>query len=226
MNPPETAPLFPAFLKLAGRECLVVGAGHVGESKIEGLIAAGADVTVASPLATQAVMSWARDGRLRWRNRPFEPSDLDGIFLVVVATSLPDLNEAVFQEARRRGILCNVVDDPARCDFYYPAVVRRGAFQIAVSTNGRSPALAQRLRKQLEVEFGPIYEEWTEELGTTRQRLFQEEMEPEQRRRLLHRLASKESFERFSERHRRSPHASWDHAFSNSTNDLARKDRP
>ena len=196
MTPRDPA-LFPAFLKLDGRESLVVGAGRVGQSKIEGLLATGAAITVVSPRATGTVEAWARASRLRWRAREFQPSDLEGIFLAVVATSLPELNERVFQEARRQRVLCNVVDDPARCDFYYPAVVRRGALQIAVSTNGRSPALAQRLRKKLEREFNPAYEAWTEELGRERQRLFAEPMDPGERRRLLHKIASSESLERF-----------------------------
>jgi len=196
MTPRDPA-LFPAFLKLDGRECLVVGAGSVGQSKIEGLLATGATITVVSPRATEAVEAWANAGRLRWRAREFETSDLEGIFLAVAATARPELNERVFQEARRQRILCNVVDDPARCDFYYPAVVRRGALQIAISTNGRSPALAQRLRKKLECEFNPVYEAWIEELGKERQRLFGKSIDPGERKRLLHKLASSESFDRF-----------------------------
>lgn len=197
MTRPEAAALFPAFLKLAGRRCLVVGAGHTGQSKIEGLLATGAAVTVIALRATASVASWAAAGRLIWRDRAFEPSDLHGVFLAVAATSLPALNERIFQETRRRGVLCNVVDDPARCDFYYPAVVRRGALQIAISTNGHSPALAQRLRREMEHEFDPAYEAWLEELGTQRQRMFEQATNPEERKRLLHKLASKESFDKF-----------------------------
>jgi precorrin-2 dehydrogenase / sirohydrochlorin ferrochelatase len=189
--------LFPMFLKLAGRACLVVGAGSVGTPKIEGLLAAGADVTVVAPDATEAVQVWANAGRLLWHARTFELSDLDGAFLVVAATSSNPLNDAVFKEAQRRGVLANVVDDPPRCDFYYPAVVRRGALQIAVSTDGKSPALAQRLRKQFEREFGPVYEDWVEELGRERQRLFARPMDADERRQMLHALASQSSFEAY-----------------------------
>jgi len=203
MTPPEATSLFPAFFKLARRDCLVVGAGQVGQAKIEGLLACGAATTVVAPYATPAVESWAVSGKLIWRARGFELSDLDGAFLVVVATSLPALNERIFQEARRRRILCNVVDDPARCDFYYPAVVRRGALQIAISTGGRSPALAQRLRKELEHEFDPVYESWVEELGTERQRLFEQQINSAERTRFLHKFASKESFREFAARKRK-----------------------
>jgi precorrin-2 dehydrogenase/sirohydrochlorin ferrochelatase len=208
MTPRDPA-LFPAFLKLDGRECLVVGAGRVGQSKIEGLLATSAVITVVAPRATDPVEAWAKAGRLRWQAREFQPTDLRGIFLAVVATARPELNQRVFQQARRQRVLCNVVDDPARCDFYYPAVVRRGALQIAISTNGRSPALAQRLRKKLEREFNPAYEAWTQELGRKRQRLFGKPMDPDERKRLLHQIASSKSYERFvRKRHSPTP-ASW-----------------
>ncbi len=189
--------LFPIFLKLAGRPCLVVGAGPVGESKIESLLLAGVEVQVVAPRATRAVRDWARAGKVRWEARGFRPSDLDGAFLVIAATTSAELHEQVFQEARRRGVLCNVVDGPAHCDFYYPAVVRRGALQIAISTSGRSPALAQQLKRELEQQFGPEYETWVEQLGQARQKLRARAIDPERRRRLLHRLASRQAFEAF-----------------------------
>jgi precorrin-2 dehydrogenase/sirohydrochlorin ferrochelatase len=193
----QPATLFPAFLKLAGRKCLVVGAGKVGQSKIEGLLTTGAVLTVVAPRASESVQAWAEAGELRWHARGFDPADLDGVLLAVVATSSPLLNEWVFEEARRRGVVCNVVDDPAHCDFYYPAVMRRGALQIAVSTDGKSPALAQRLRKQLEDEFEPRYADWMEHLGRLRQELFGQAMDPEERRLLLHEMASAAGYERF-----------------------------
>ncbi len=194
--------LFPIFLKLAGRRCLVVGAGPVGESKIESLLLAGADVRVVAPRATRAVRAWACAGKVCCEARGFKLTDLDGVFLVVAAASSAELHERIFQGARRRGVLCNVVDDPARCDFYYPAVVRRGPLQIAVSTSGRSPALAQRLKKQLEQQFGPEYEAWVDQLGQARQKLLARAIDPERRRRLLHRLASRRAFDAFLRRRR------------------------
>ncbi|HEY6292408.1 MAG TPA: bifunctional precorrin-2 dehydrogenase/sirohydrochlorin ferrochelatase [Terriglobia bacterium] len=202
---PEPPSLFPVFLKLTGRACLVVGAGEVAQSKIEGLLASGAKIEVVAPQAAEAVQAWAGAGRIRWHARQFRPSDLaEGVFLVVVATSSRELNELVFREAQKRGVLCNVVDDPPHCDFYYPAVVRRGALQIAISTDGKSPALAQRLRRELEQEFGPVYQEWIEELGRERQRLFQQPIDPEMRKQRLHSMASRSSFEEYSGRQNRS----------------------
>jgi precorrin-2 dehydrogenase/sirohydrochlorin ferrochelatase len=188
------ASLFPLFVKLQGRACLVVGAGSTGESKIKGLLESGAKVRVVATLASEAVAEWALSGQIAWEQRNFQSSDLDGQFLVVVATSSRTLNQAIFREARQRNILCNAVDDPEHCDFYYPAVVRRGALQIAISTDGLSPALAQRLRRELEVQFGPQYAGWLQELGEARKQLFSRDMEPEARRKILHQLASHEAF--------------------------------
>jgi len=187
--------LFPMFMKLEGRPCLVIGAGTIGEPKISSLIAAGASTYVIALKATAAVAEWARAGSITWEARAFEFADLDGVFMVIAATNSRELNAAIFNEARQRNILCNVVDDPEYCDFYYPAVVRRGDLQLAISTNGQSPALAQRIRRELEIQFGPEYGEWLEQLGKIMQQLFASKMNPEERRRLLHELASSAAFE-------------------------------
>jgi len=189
--------LFPIFLKLTGRRSLVVGGGSVGEGKIRSLMEAGAETVVVAPEVTGKVREWASTAKITWLARPFCAADLEGVFMVVGATSQPEINEQVFREARRRQILCNVVDDPERCDFYYPAVLRRGQLQIAISTGGASPALAQRLRQELENQFSPDYETWLEELGETRRRLNSTHLDTTHRRRWLHRLASREAFERF-----------------------------
>lgn len=193
----SSAPLFPMFLKLEGRSCLVVGAGSIGEQKIHSLIDCGARVHVVAPSAAAAVMEAASRGTVDWSQRNFELSDLDSIFLVVAATSSPEVNHAIYRAAQERGILCNVVDDPPHCDFFYPAVVRRGHFQIAISTGGLSPALAQRLRKQFEAEFLPVYGTWLEELGKKRAALFQCGCEPELRRILLQQSVTPEAFAQF-----------------------------
>jgi precorrin-2 dehydrogenase / sirohydrochlorin ferrochelatase len=189
--------LFPMFLKLEGRRLLVVGAGRIGEEKISGLLRSGAKVRVVAPQATRRVHGWARAGKIQWESRAFRATDLSGAFLVVAATSSPALHKKIYWEARRRGVLCNIVDDPAHCDFYYPSVVRRGPLQIAISTSGQSPALAQRLRKELEDDFGPEYGAWIEKLGEARKKLLTARISPERRRKLLHRLASERGLEEF-----------------------------
>jgi precorrin-2 dehydrogenase/sirohydrochlorin ferrochelatase len=185
-------PLFPLFLKLDRRPCLVVGAGPVGEGKIEGLLLAGAKVRVIAPKATRAIVEWARVGAIEWEARGFLPTDLDGAFLVIAAAASPDLHERIFHEAQLRGVLCNVVDEPERCDFYYPAVVRRGHLQIAISTGGQNPALAQSLRQKLEQQFGPEWEAWVEQLGEARRKVRATVSDADERRQILHRLASGE----------------------------------
>ena len=159
-------------------------------------------VLVVAPDATPEIRSWAQEKRLEWRQRGFQPGDLDGMFIVVAATSSTELHKQLFQEARRRGVLCNIVDVPELCDFYYPAVVQRGALQIAVSTSGQSPAFAQRLRIELEEQFGPEYEAWLAHLSEAREKLLSRELDPEERKRLLHKLASKEAFEAFRREHK------------------------
>src|SRR5438445_13743604 len=195
--------LFPMFLKLSARPCLVLGAGTIAESKIAGLLEAGGRVRVVAPEATPQVRSWAQSNSIEWHQRSFQPDDLTGMFLVVAATSSAELHQRICQEATRRGVLCNIVDVPVLCDFYYPAVVQRGALQIAISTAGKSPALAQRLRKQLEDQFGPEYEEWLAQLGEARDKLFSKKLDPEERKRLLHEDASEEAFEAFLRNRRR-----------------------
>jgi siroheme synthase-like protein len=183
------------FVKLDGRPVLVVGAGRVGESKIRGLLPTGAKIHVVALEASEAVRQWAHSGEIILQERGFVLSDLDNSLLVVVATSSRDLNEFIFSEAQSRRILCNVVDVPEQCDFYYPAVVQRGHLQIAVSTSGQSPSLAQRLRQQLERQFGPGYERWVAELGDTRRKVLASTLDPERKRFLLQSLASVEAFE-------------------------------
>ncbi len=187
--------LFPIFVKLDGRRCLVVGAGKVGEGKIKSLLGTGACVQVVALHATETVQAWASAGAIHLELRPFAPNDLDGAFLAIVATGVTELHKTIYAEAQRRGALCNVVDVPEYCDFYYPAVVQRGDLQIAVSTNGQSPSLAQRLRQQLERQFGPSYAGWVAQLGETRRRVLASDLDPEQKRELLHSLASGEAFE-------------------------------
>jgi precorrin-2 dehydrogenase / sirohydrochlorin ferrochelatase len=191
------ANLFPIFLKLEGRRVLVAGAGPVAEQKLDGLLRAGADVHVVAPQATDLVQQFARDGQLRWSQREFNSSDLDRAALVVAATGHAEVNERIYREAESRGVLCNAVDEPDRCHFYYPAVVQRGDLQIAISTAGHSPALAQRIRKQLEQQFDAGYAEWLNWLGNARRRLFSRPVDPQRRKNILHRIARPEIYERF-----------------------------
>jgi precorrin-2 dehydrogenase/sirohydrochlorin ferrochelatase len=177
------------FLRLEGRTCLMVGGGTVAEGKIRGLLDAGARVRVIAPSVTPAISELARASKLAWLPRKFRVRDVAGAFLVVAATSSPEVHEQIWRATRRANVLCNVVDDPERCDFFYGAVVRRGALQIAVSTGGRSPALAQQIRKRLEKQFGVEYAERVERLGRARSRALISETDILRRRRIAHRMA-------------------------------------
>lgn len=140
---------FPVFIELNGRRVLVVGAGEIAERKVESLVAAEAEVTVVSPEATANLHGMARRGAIRLLERPFEESDLAGAVLVITATDRPEVQRQVVQAGRAKGILVNTVDIPEMCDFIVPAVVRRGDVVAAISTSGRSPALAAALKSKV-----------------------------------------------------------------------------
>jgi len=159
---------FAAFLDLRRRRCLVVGGGEIGERKARALLACGAEVTVVSPTVTPGLAALAIVGRVVERRRPFRRSDLRGCALVVAATGNPEVDDAVAALARRARVLVNVVDRPERCDFIVPSVLQRGQLQIAVSTGGRSPALAREIRRRLEARFGPEYAELVARTGRAR----------------------------------------------------------
>jgi precorrin-2 dehydrogenase/sirohydrochlorin ferrochelatase len=180
------------FVKLAGRPCVVVGAGTIAESKIESLLLAEASVTVIAPEALPRVRAWDEGGEIVWKQREYESGDLAGAFLCVAATATAEVNRAVFAEATERGVLCNAVDDPPFCDFYFPSVVRRGELQIAISTAGESPALAQRLRKEINAQLPLDTGEWLTELGRLRREVTAVEPIGEPRKLLLHELAQRE----------------------------------
>ena len=184
--------LFPIFLKLTGRPCVVIGAGHLAESKIESLQAAAASITVIAPQASDRILDWAASGELTYHQRSYQQGDLTATFLVVAATNDPAVNRAVFAEATEKGVLCNAVDDPPFCDFYFPSVVRRGDLQIAISTAGASPALAQQLRKDLNTQLPLDLGDWLADLGNLRREVVAAEPLNESRRLLLHQLAQRE----------------------------------
>lgn len=184
--------LFPAFIKLARRHCLVVGAGEVALQKISALLACEADVHVVSPRVREEISALAAAGRLEIVQRGFSPDDLTGMFLVIAATDDPAVNSEVYEAAVERNILCNSVDDPPHCDFYFGSVVSRGDLQIAISTAGESPALAQRLRKEIDAQLPDDLGEWLAETGLLRREVLARVPGGEDRKLLLHELARRE----------------------------------
>ncbi len=184
--------LFPIFLKLTGRPCLVIGAGNLAESKIESMRAANGKVTVIAPQASLRILDMAASGEIEYLQRPYAEGDVQDYFLVVTATNVPAVNRAVYLEATSKNIICNAVDDPPFCDFYFPSVVRRGDLQIAISTAGASPALAQRLRKEINAQLPLDTGDWLTDLGNLRREVVAAEPLNEERKLILHQLAQRE----------------------------------
>ncbi len=200
--------LLPIFLKLAGRRCLLVGAGNVALDKIQSLLKTvvpgdrssstgwktGLQLRVVAPDALPEVRQLAAEGQIEWVERRFELSDLDGNYLVIAATDSPEVNSAVYQGAVERGILCNSVDDIPNCDFFFGSVVRRGDLQIAISTAGESPAFAQHMRREIDKLLPDDLGPWLENLGQLRREILKTLPRGENRKILLHQLAQRPVF--------------------------------
>jgi len=150
-----SAPSFPVNLDLAGRPALVVGAGPVAARKVAALTAAGARVSVVAPEAVDDIVTAADRGTIRWHERTYRRGEVASYRLAVAATGEPAVDGQVYWDAEAAGVWCNAADDPANCSFTLPAVSRQGDLQIAVSTNGRSPAVAAWLRRTLDDQIGP-----------------------------------------------------------------------
>lgn len=179
---------YPIFLDIKNRPCLVVGGGAVGLRKARMLLKCGAKVTVIAPEAERKLQDLAAAGTIEWQKKPYQSADLAGIFMVIGATDDEPLNLQIKQDADRAGILCNIADRPEACHFILPAVVERGALVIAISTSGKSPAFAKRIRKDLETLFGPEYAESLKLMGAIRRRLLGKKHAPEEHKHLFEQL--------------------------------------
>ncbi|MGA2909875.1 MAG: siroheme synthase CysG [Terracidiphilus sp.] len=184
--------LLPIFLKLEGRRCLLVGAGTVALEKIGTLLKTGLRLRVVAPEAVEEVRELAAIGKIEWVQREFEPADLDGNFIAIAATNVHEVNAAVYREAVKRGIPSNSVDDIPNCDFFFGSVVSRGDLQIAISTAGESPAVAQRLRREIDEQLPQDLGPWLAELGKPRRDVLATHPRSEERRLLLHELAQRQ----------------------------------
>ena len=170
---------YPVNLDIQNRKCLVVGGGDVGTRKVMTLLDCGAKVIVVSPEVTEKIEEVSNKGLIKLERRGFKPSDLDKMFLVIGATDNPELNRRIHTGAERLGMLCNIADRPEVCNFILPAIVNRGDLIIAISTSGKSPAFAKKLRKDLEKKFGTEYAEFLTLMGGIRTKLLSEDHEPE-----------------------------------------------
>jgi precorrin-2 dehydrogenase/sirohydrochlorin ferrochelatase len=179
---------YPVNLDVQDKDCLVVGGGSVGERKVRTLLECGARVTVVTILATEGLHTLASEGRIDLKTRGYKPSDVEGTFLVIGATDSEEINEKISEDAARRGLLVNIADRPAACNFVLPAIVRQGALLIAISTSNKSPAVARRIRQNLEEEFGPEYAVLLNLMGAIRQRLLAQAKSPEAHKHMFERL--------------------------------------
>jgi precorrin-2 dehydrogenase/sirohydrochlorin ferrochelatase len=178
---------YPVNLDVERRKCVVVGGGKVAEKKVLGLLECGADVSVISPHLVANLKELSDKRVIKYLKRAYKPGDLKGAYLVVASTNSHKVNRRVGEEARRLGILVNVVSAPSLSDFSVPAVLRRGEFMLTVSTSGKSPALSRRLRMELEDAFGDEYDAFTEILGRIRKRF--RDISPENRKRIYTQVA-------------------------------------
>jgi len=183
---------YPIYLDIKNRNCLVVGGGSVGTRKVLTLLACGANVTVISTAATEKLHQLSNNGMINLEERYFKATDLDDRFLVIGATDNQELNFKIHAEAERCGLLCNIADRPKACNFILPSVVSRGDLIIAISTSGKSPAFAKKLRKHLEKEFGDEYAEFLNLMGAIRKKLLSQDHEPEAHKPLFEQLIERD----------------------------------
>jgi len=183
---------YPVYLDIKDRDCLVVGGGSVGTRKVKTLLECGAKVTVVSIDATEKLKELSDSGVIQLKERDFQIADLDGRFLVIGATDNQELNFKIHAEAERRGLLCNIADRPKACNFILPSIVNRGDLIIAISTSGKSPAFAKKLRKHLEKEFGDEYTKFLKLMGAIRQKLLNQDHEPEAHKHLFEQLIERD----------------------------------
>ncbi|PWK15825.1 precorrin-2 dehydrogenase/sirohydrochlorin ferrochelatase family protein [Tumebacillus permanentifrigoris] len=181
--------LYGVFLNLAGRRCLVVGGGPVAARKITGLLACHAEVTVVAPTVTDVIAAHVKSGSIRWEARAYQDGDAARAFLVIAATDSIEINRRVYADAEAAGRLCNVVNDQTLGNCTVPAVVRRGRLQVAVSTGGAAPAVAKRIRRELEVHFGEEYVSYLDRMAEIRQLLLGTVSEEQRRTKILQAIA-------------------------------------
>ena len=179
---------YPIHLDIQNRNCLVVGGGGVGTRKVTTLLNCGAKVTVVSPEISQRLHNLAETAPLTLKSRPYRCADLEGMFLVIGATDDETLNAQISSDAERRNTLCNIADRPEKCNFILPSILRRDDLVITISTSGRSPALAKKLRKTLERRFGPEYGDFLKLMGAIRSKLLSQAHEPEAHKPLFEQL--------------------------------------
>lgn len=183
---------YPVYIQLRDQPCVVIGGGKIAEGKVEGLLAVQAKVTVIAPDLTLHLQHLAEQKQIIYISRKYQSGDLTGAFMVICATDQTEINHQVWQEASANHQLVNVVDDTPRCNFIAPSILRKGDLTIAISTSGKAPALAVRLKERLQREIGPEYERFLELAGKLREPLAQHVPDFETRKALWYELVDSE----------------------------------
>jgi siroheme synthase-like protein len=183
---------YPVYIEMREQPCVVIGGGKIAEGKVEGLLAVKAKVTIISPDLTPHLHELAKQNLITYIARAYQPGDLTGAFMVICATDRTEVNHQVWQEASANHQLVNVVDDTPRCNFIAPSILRKGDLTIAISTSGKAPALAVRLKERLQRELGSEYERFLELAGKLREPLAHHIPDFETRKALWYELVDSE----------------------------------
>ncbi|MDI6686792.1 MAG: bifunctional precorrin-2 dehydrogenase/sirohydrochlorin ferrochelatase [Desulfobacterales bacterium] len=186
---------YPVNLDILNRKCLVVGGGSVGTRKVLTLLSCGAKVTLVSPDISEKLLELAGNGLVAWKKRSYLSSDLNTMFLVIGASDDEELNRQISADAEKLNMPCNIADRPEACNFILPSIVNRGDLMISISTSGKSPAFAKKLRKELEKQFGVEYIEFLRLMGVIREKLLSEKHEPEAHKHIFERLINSDLVE-------------------------------
>jgi len=179
---------YPVYLNVQHQSCLVVGAGAVGTRKIHTLLSFDANITAVSLKATDSIHQLALEKRIILKLRSYRTSDLENMLLVFGTTDNESLNRKIYSDAKNLGKLCNIADQPDLCTFILPSVVQRGDLILAISTSGKSPAYAKRIKQQLEKQFGPEYGEFLKLMGSIRKKMLMKHHDPDAHRSLFEQL--------------------------------------
>ena len=182
---------YPVSLDIQNRKCLVVGGGSVGSRKVMTLLECGGIVTVVSLDVAKDLLELAEKKIIELKKRHYESSDIDGMFLVIGATDNEELNWQINKDAERQNKLCNIADRPEACNFILPSIVNRGNLVITISTSGKSPAFAKKMRQDLEKQFGEEYDEFLQLMGAIRKKALSEKHEPEAHKHLFEKLINR-----------------------------------
>ena len=187
---------YPLYLELGGKQAIVIGAGTIGARKVRSLCDAGADVTVITREVQGDFQEYCKGLNFQLRIEGYSKQHLEGAVIAIASTNNTKLNQEIYDDCHALGVLCNVVDVPDLCDFYVPALVTRGSLQIAIGTDGQSPAYAGYIRRKLEEMFTVDHGRFVDELGSIRKTVI-EKLRPEDRKPVLSELVKDESFDIF-----------------------------